>query len=206
MVLATIFFVTIRAKETNIIKYCYIVQHQNTQIHYRVDGGISILQCIFNALFHVSTWGYIYKGRPKGGRRNYISILLGMRTDALASANTIRTFLPVSQLKGGCRHPLLMENLLDRGPPGNPFSFGKYLREKLKFDSARRTMDCILYARTWYLRRKMKFRLNLAALCRFTIYKVLLCSCKLFSLNILPAILCRYTSFLSLEADSGYDT
>ncbi|CAH2091300.1 unnamed protein product [Euphydryas editha] len=33
--------------------------------------------------------------------------------------------------------PTLMENLLERGPPGNPFSFGKYLREKLKFDSER---------------------------------------------------------------------
>lgn len=68
----------------------------------------------------------------------YISILLGMRPDALASANTIRTFLPspLTPPRRG-RPPALMENLLDRGPPGNPFSYGKYLREKLKFDSGR---------------------------------------------------------------------
>lgn len=70
----------------------------------------------------------------------YISILLGMRPDALASANTIRKSLlalpPLTPPRG--RPPsALMENLLERGPPGNPFSYGKYLREKLKFDSGR---------------------------------------------------------------------
>lgn len=71
----------------------------------------------------------------------YISILLGMRPDALASANTIRKSLlalPPLTPPGGATHPsALMENLLERGPPGNPFSYGKYLREKLKFDSGR---------------------------------------------------------------------
>ncbi|CAG9561070.1 unnamed protein product [Danaus chrysippus] len=43
--------------------------------------------------------------------------------------------------------PTLMENLLEHGPSGNPFSFGKYLREKLKFDSERSYRGrSILYA------------------------------------------------------------
>ena len=72
-------------------------------------------------------------GGPKGeGGPEYISILLGMRPDAPASTNTIRAFVPQSPPTSS-----LMENLLERSPPGNPFSFGKYLREKLKFDSGR---------------------------------------------------------------------
>ncbi|GBP52630.1 hypothetical protein EVAR_103065_1 [Eumeta japonica] len=68
--------------------------------------------------------------------------LLGMRPDAPASANTIRVQPPSAPAPASARpRPaaprVLMENLLERGPPGNPFSDGKYLSEKLKFDSGR---------------------------------------------------------------------
>lgn len=75
--------------------------------------------------------------RTAKGVAEYIFILLGMRSDAPASANTIRAFLPSSLPYPPPLSPHAYGKLIRARPAGNPFSFGKYLKEKLKFDSKR---------------------------------------------------------------------